>query len=189
MQPSMKFHRYCPEKNIDTFFWYTYIRLSGETWRGGEPMETFRDYLKKAAGKAGSQNKLGIMLGVSGSAVSIIAMGGSGWTDDVILKLADFLGEDPAKLFLLRKLERCTEKTRPYWEEVFKRYASVALILLCTLPFSLGFSASNVDASIAPPGDHVSITRRTFGTPFFARLRGLLIGLLGFSDPSVVSCC
>lgn len=151
-------------------------------------MESFRDYFKKAAIKAGSQNKLGIVLGTSGNNVSRIVMGMGFCEDEMIVKLAEYIEEDPARLLVLQNTERCTEKSRHYWQEVLKRYASVALILLCTLPYFMVISASKADAAIAPASDELSIIRRSFGTPLWRLLRRLLKGLPRFSDshPAII---
>jgi hypothetical protein len=113
-------------------------------------MESFRDYFREGVEKAGSMNKLGVQLRTSGVTVSRFLMGLGFPEDELIVRLAEYIGEDPAKLLLLRSLEKCPETSRRHWKTILKRYASVALIVACTFPSSLGFSSSNAEASIAP---------------------------------------
>jgi hypothetical protein len=114
-----------------------------------EPMSSFRSYFKKGAKKAGSGNKLGYVLGTSGANISRILMGRGFCDDYLLLKLAEYLGEDPIRLLLLRSVESCPRISRPHWKEVIKRYAAVALIILCTLPSFLVISSSRGEAAVA----------------------------------------
>ena len=112
-------------------------------------MESLKNYFEKGIKLAGGVNKLAAVIRTSGAKISRITMGIGIPGEDVIVRLADYLKEDTGRLLLLRNLEKCPDKSRPYWREVLKRYASVALIVACTIPSYIGFSPSIADASIA----------------------------------------
>jgi hypothetical protein len=113
-------------------------------------MESLKNYFEKGIKLAGGVNKLGILLRTSGANITRIRSGLGVAGENEIVRLAEYINEDAGKLLLLRNLEKCPEKSRSHWREVLKRYASVALIVACTLPSYLGFSPSNAEASIAP---------------------------------------
>jgi hypothetical protein len=97
-----------------------------------EPAPSIKTYIERAAKKAGSGNKAAAALRMSqGNFSRLMAYGAPG--DDLLIRLAEYLGEDPEKLLLLARSEYASEKARPLWSQLLKRYippAAAALLVM-----------------------------------------------------------
>ncbi|MDA8122576.1 MAG: helix-turn-helix transcriptional regulator [Deltaproteobacteria bacterium] len=93
------------------------------------------DYVRKAKEKAGSQKKLARALGVTPTAISFVLNGSLVPGEDLLMRLADYLGEDPAALFLQVKLEKASVKARPVWKKLLQHLtaATIAGLMVAVL--------------------------------------------------------
>ena len=78
-------------------------------------METIREYLEKAARKAGSFNRLAAALKTSSANLTRLTLGAGHPGDETVLRLADYLGENREKLLLINQTERAPEGARGQW--------------------------------------------------------------------------
>lgn len=112
-----------------------------------EPAPSINPYFEKAAQKAGSANKAAQALKTSQSNISRL-MGYGSPGDDLILRLAEYLGEDPEKLLLLSHAEYGPEKARPVWTELLRRFSGAAALLLALTLAGSASAAISVDSGL-----------------------------------------
>lgn len=94
-----------------------------------EPAPSIKSYIEKAVQKAGSGNKAAAALKTSqGNICRLMAYGAPG--DELVLRLAEYLGEDPEKLLLLAHAEYAPEKAQPVWARLLKKHVPAAAAVL-----------------------------------------------------------
>lgn len=97
-------------------------------------MTEFTVYLKGIKAKLGikSDRELAFKIGVSPAYISNMKLGQIP-DDDVCLKIAEIAGDDPGKVLLLAHKSKASEKSKPYWESLFKKVVNVAFIFITLL--------------------------------------------------------
>ena len=107
-------------------------------------MSEFSIYLEGVKAKLGikSDNQLAIKLSISQSAVAGWTNSGRTPEDETCIKIANLAGDDPSQVILLAHKVKASEKTRPYWDKIFKTCAAAVLVLALTvgilLPYPVG---------------------------------------------------
>lgn len=113
-------------------------------------METIGEFIQKGIEKAGGTNKLAVQLRTNGSFISQAHRGVCGLGEEHTVRLAEYLGEDPERLLLLLRVERCPEKTRPFWIELYRKLSNVAAVLLFIIMAIALPSSSDASAFAVP---------------------------------------
>ncbi len=103
-----------------------------------EPVPSINPYFQRAIDKAGSENKAAIVLKTSqGNLNRLKNFGTPG--DDLVIRLAEYLGEDPTRLLLIVQTERSPEKAKPLWARLLKKHVpAAAAVLLMALVAASG---------------------------------------------------
>lgn len=88
-------------------------------------------YIEKAEKKAGKQIELAKKLGISDAYIRMVKTGRRGFSDDICIKLADYIGEDRLEVIAASNLvtEKDEEK-RKIFESCFKKTNQAACISL-----------------------------------------------------------
>lgn len=88
-----------------------------------------KTYIEKAEKKAGKQIELAKKLGISDAYIRMVKTGRRGFSDDICIKLADYIGEDRLEVIAASNLvtEKDEEK-RKIFESCFKKTSQAACI-------------------------------------------------------------
>jgi transcriptional regulator with XRE-family HTH domain len=99
-------------------------------------MNDFGKYLEEVRTKTGIKNdrQLAMRIGVSPAYINYIKHGRIP-EDDVCIKLAELANDKPESILLMAHKLKATEKSKPYWEHMFKTLAAATLASIITLPF------------------------------------------------------
>jgi len=54
-------------------------------------------------------------------------------SDDLCIRIAELVGDDPGKVILLAHKSKASEKARPHWDKILKAVASAVPVLLVIL--------------------------------------------------------
>ncbi len=91
-------------------------------------------YFRAATEKAGSQNKLAGILKVSPPTIAFYLAGAIRPSDDILVKLADFLGKDPVKILVEARIEKEHGLARPVWQKILSNLTAAAVAGMIVLP-------------------------------------------------------
>lgn len=92
--------------------------------------KTVADWFAIAAEKAGNPYRLCRILKTSQSNIHRIMSGGGHAGDEIILRLAQFLGADPIPIIILSHTEAASAVMRPVWEELERQMHSTPPVTL-----------------------------------------------------------
>ncbi len=96
-------------------------------------MTDFAKYIESVKLRQGmkSDRELALKLGVSTTAMYNVTKGSGIPSDEVCVRVAELVGDDPIKVLLLAHACKASEKSRPYWDEVIKTVNNVSKDILC----------------------------------------------------------
>jgi hypothetical protein len=97
-------------------------------------MESFREYVMAGIQKAGGVNKLARELRTTGGNITRLKDGMGSCGEEIAVRLAEYLSADPERLLIIIQAEKCPEKTRHLWADIYRRVAgATAAIALLAL--------------------------------------------------------
>lgn len=109
-----------------------------------------KNYIEQGEEKAGTQKELANMLGISASYIRMVKAGQKGFSIDMCIVLADYIGEDRLEVIAASNLvTEKDERKRKILESCFKKVAGVAAAAVVTSILTLTpqghVNASNLD--------------------------------------------
>lgn len=112
-----------------------------------------KNYIEKAEKKAGSQIKLAEMLGITTSYIRNVKAGKRGFSTDMCIVLADYIGADRLEVIAASNLvTEKDERKRKIFESCFSRAATVTMTALLLSALSImSPSPANASQASSPP--------------------------------------
>ncbi len=112
-----------------------------------------KNYIEKAEKKAGSQTKLAEMLDITASYIRNVKAGKRGFSTEMCILLADYIGEDRLEVIAASGLvTEKDERKRKILESCFKKVAGFAAIAvvttILTTPFSKPVNAGDFSSNL-----------------------------------------
>lgn len=95
-------------------------------------MVKFKYYVESVMQRAAikNQKELAARAGITPSAVNIMMRADFVPSDELCIKLASLVGDDPAKVILIAHAAKASESARPVWEKILRTVAAAALVLV-----------------------------------------------------------
>jgi len=113
-------------------------------------MEPILSCFEKAIEKAGSRIRLAGALKTTPGNLTRIMLGAGYPGDEVVIRLALFLEEDPEELLLLNSMERATGPAKDYWMAIVAKYCLKPVTIILVFLFLIAVSTSTADAEVPP---------------------------------------